>query len=644
MIVIPIVILVVSLTDINNFQEMIDPIETVGNITYSISRVPQLLRRKQLFKLKEIIKPPNSIGIPKNAILEFFEEDAILPSLKKYDFLITNGSDQFLALCSSESVIYSSCINASHPMVTGTTTKKSTAYEILMSYEVSLNNVIQEGEEFDWENANTTDELLFIFRNFDELFNSFFSVFNSLVRAMNDYRKKCEKITKICLVVIWVFPVIIILPITIATIIIIRKEILFMLRLFFIVPKNEISSLRWASKTKKNGKARRKFQQKITNQNSESSLSFSDYESSMSPTDKKEMVESQFLNSRKTSHLFLEFLLNLILFILFTAVMTSIGLTVFLSSIKEIISVTGAYVQSIKVSSNALASYVWTQEIFSEYPMLYNVSFLKVKSHEYMNLLRRMFDDFFFKDANSFIPGILLGDDVLQKIFVSEKIEMDGNITATIAPVNGLVHQVYNSLSCDAHMRLLDEISRFIYSDNEHSVHYTFKWLFVYHYEHLMFVHMNEFFQEMTALFKEKMENENKDNVDKIVLIFIVMFTVQIIFLLTVLLTSYFHLKHHICTPRYLMQLISPESLLKSQTIVKWLSGNLTSKTRVFSIDIDRSNHSKSVLTDFTLKYSKAGLIITDENTLILNVNSNILSLFKTTEQLVESIFGRTFD
>ena len=632
MIVIPIVVLVISLTNIRNFQTNIEPIETVGNITYSITRIPQLVRRKQLCRLNEIQRPPSSVGEPKGTLLEFFDEDMILPSLSKYDDLIKKGSDQFLSLCTSESVIYRTCIDDNHPMITGDSQKSSTAYELLMSYEVILNTIIQKGEDFDWLNANTTDEVLFIFQNYDELFNSFSNIFSSLSESMIDYSSLVTKITNIWLAVIWIFPIIIIVPIAVVMALIVKNEIKFVLKLFFIVPKNEISILRWSTKSKKNGKASRKFQQKLARQNSDSS----DSGSSISATERKEMLTSQILLSRKSSRFLIEFMIPFVVFILFTMIMTSVGLYIFSASMKEIITVSNSYVQSIKVYSSALASYIWTQEIFSSHPMLYDYLSLKNKSHTYMRLLKNLFDDFFFRSKKfDLTPAILLGDDVLNTLFVSSSIDFNDSIKFDIDPVYGLVHSVYNSLSCDAHMRLLDEVSRFIYKTGEQSVNFTFNDMFVYHYEHLFFVHMNQFFLEGTVLFRHKMENERKDNVDQIVLIFVVMLSCQIIFILTVLLSAYFHLKHHILTSRYLMQLIQPESLLKSQTIVKWLSGNLTSKTRVFSFDLDRSNHSKSLLTEFVLKYTKSGLIITDENASIIKVNDIILSLFKTKESQV---------
>ncbi|OHT03469.1 Adenylate and Guanylate cyclase catalytic domain containing protein [Tritrichomonas foetus] len=631
MCLIPIIILCISLVDIGKFQSQIEPVQTVGNIEHAISRIPQLLRRKQLWVLKEIREWFEATGPPLGTILEFLTEDKIVGNIAKYSDILKAGSNEFLGLCTVDSVIYSSCVNSSHPMITGNATKYSTVYEILTSFEAAAREVVEQGEDFDWKNANSTSQLLFVFQNFDEIYSSITEILMVLRNALINYRYYFSKMTKIYLALIWAFPIVIIVPLLIRTIYDVRRDIVFNLRLFFQIPKSEISSLRWATKAKKN-----KTHNKTGNNNFQSSATEASVSSSFDGTNYKneDMADNLAAIPRKTSGLFLEFVAHLIVFLLFTAIMTSIGIVVFNSSMMDIIEMSNGYVKAIEVASSALASYTWTQEIFSKYPLLYNDTILKQKSKVYIKQFQELFDEFLYGGNDTMTPAILLGQDVINAYIVSNS--MESSTTPNFDPVYGVLHAVYFSMSCESQMRLLDELARFIMSTADDAIVLTFQDDFVYHYEHLLFVHLDGFLVKGKELFNEKTNNLNKNKVDQLILVFIVMFVIQAIYIFTILLNAYMNLKHHIYTPHNLMQLVTPEALLKNQTLIKWLSGLLTSTTRVFAVDT--SGHSKVGLSDFAIKHTRCGLIITDEHARIVRINDAVCSLFKTkSENIINS-------
>ena len=621
MIIIPIVILSVSLVDINEFELMIEPVRTVGDIEHALSRIPQLVRRKQLWKNNEIREWFNATGPPLGTILEFLTEDTILENIDKYTNIIKENSEQYLSLCTEDSAIYQSCINSSHPVVSGDSTKTSTVYEMLVSFEASASEIVIQGENFDWENANETSQLLFIFQNFDELYQSLTSILLVLRNELINYNNYFTQMTALWLILIWAFPLIIIVPLLIKTIYDIRKDITFQLKLFFQVPKNEISSLRWATKSKKN------------KPNTNAALqTFSTMEriNSIAPLDGNgnkidDMADNLATIPRRTSGLFLFFTVNLSIFLLFTACMTSVGVAVFKISMNDIIEMSNGYVKAIEVASCALASYTWTQEIFSKSPLLYDIETLKVKSQGYIKQFQEFFDDFLYGAVDNLMPAILLGEDVIGAYVISDSMELTD--TFLYNPVYGVLHEVYFSMSCESQMRLLDELSRYVLSTADDAINLTFQDDFVYHYEHLLFVHLDGFLLDGRELFAQKTANLNQNKVDQLVLVFVVMFAIQLIYIFTILLSVYRKLKHHIYTPRRLIQLITPEVLLKNPTIIKWLSGLLTSSTRVYTADT--SSHSKVGLSEFALKHSKCGLIITDESTKIVRINDTVCSLFK---------------
>lgn len=622
MIILPIIILAISIHDIERFESMISPIQTVGDIQHAITRIPQLIRRKQLFQFNEILPWFESTGSPLGTILEFLNEEAILPSASYYLNMIDGYSNDFLDLCSSSDVIYDTCLDSSHQMITGSTNKSTTVYELLMAFQSASNSIVHDND-FDWMNANSSSNFMFIFENFDELYNSFSNFLHVLSEAFLDFRFYFQKMTTIFFILIWVLPIVLIMPFTIITMIYIRKDIIFTLKMFFHIPKNEISSLKWSAKSKKN--------KGMFGRNNQDFLAQASTAFDGAFNVKKDLLENLATIPRKTSGLFLEFLVSFIIFILFTAIMTSIGIIDFNSSMMDIIDMSNGYVDAIEVYSRALASYIWIQELFSTSKILENNStMLKIKGQKYILEFQTLFDDFLYGCKESMTPGLLLGNDVINSYVVSNSIVSSSMID--FDPIYGVLHEVYFSMSCESQMRLLDELSRFVLSPDI-DLNLSFNDEFVYHYEHLIFVHLDGFLIEGRELFNYKLDSLNQNKVDELILVFIVMLVSQLIYIFTILLTAFLHLRHYIYTPRNLMQLVMPEMLLKNQSLIKWLSGNLTSTRSIFSVEIN--NQTKASLTDFIVQHSKCGIMVINEENKIERINKPISSLFNTQEEQI---------
>ncbi|OHS98232.1 Adenylate and Guanylate cyclase catalytic domain containing protein [Tritrichomonas foetus] len=622
--IVPIIILAVSLHDISDFQATIEPVQTIGMIEHDISRIPQLLRRKQLWKLGEVGPWIENTGPPLGTILEFITEEEIIPTVEVYSEEISRLSEKFLTLCTKGSAIYDSCLNMSHKMENGDSVSETSVYNMITTFN-SMTEAIYRDPTFDWENADKSTNFLFLFQNMDELYSSVSDMLLILRHEIIGYKDYFKIMTIVWLVLIWAFPVLFITPLIVLTIYFIKRDFNFKLKLFFQLPKSEISALRWSNKSKKRKSHNIGPSQPAQSINETSSNSLFD-----TPNERNEdMIDNLATIPRKTTSLYFNFILCLVIIILFVSIMTSIGIVVFNTSMSDIIEMSNGYVEAIEITSGCLASYVWTQEIFTMNPLLYNVDELKSKGNAYIEQFTSMFDTFLYGGNKSFTAGILLGQDVIDTYIVSNIVQSHDNYI--IDPVYGVLHEVYFSMSCESQMRLLTELSLFIFSHSQDAIVLSFADEFVYHYEHLLFSHLDTHLQNGRALFSQKTVNLSQTKTDQIILVFVVMFIVQFIYLISILLGNFFTLKHHIMTPHILLKLVNPDALLKSQTIVKWFSGILTPATRI--ANIENRDHTPVGFSDFVVQHSKCGLIITNDSTQVVKINDAVCTLFKIEEK-----------
>lgn len=624
--ILPIIMLAVSLKDVSDFQDLLSPVQTLGDLQHAISRIPQLVRRWQLLVLNEVRYPPTAIfGPPVRKQLEFLNLSEIVPSIRKYLDVIDTGINTFLSLCKPNTYFYDICIDTSHLINVGGSISNSSIYDMLTSFKTSTNNIVS-SSTFNPATANESQDVRFLFQNFDELYQSLSDALTVLGGEIQQKSIFFYDLSTIWFILIWTVPVVIITILTIIAVVSVKKELTFVLKLFFQVAKNEISNLRWSMVQKKS----KPFKSKDKNNHvSSEQLSTSSQQSELTMAKNESMADSFATTPLKSTGLFGSFLQCLIFYVLFTCVMTSIGIIVFSLAMMQIIEMSTSSVNAIEVSSSALASYIWTQEIFTAVPILYNLTAMKEKSQTYITNFRKMFDSFLFGSNSSMgEPALLLGDDVIKAYVTSKTVAYTK--PSAIPPCYGFLHEVYFSLSCEAQMRLLDEATSYVTTDR---INFTFADDFVYHYEHLLFSHLDGFLFDGKLLFAQKTEELNNTRVDLILLVFIIMFVFQFVFYFTILLISFKKLKNNIYTPRRMFQLINPDALLKSQTILKWLSGVISSTSSTRHHLMDSQQNSKAQQADFVIQHSKCGLILADINYRIDKINQAIMTIFKVKEE-----------
>lgn len=630
-IALPSTILGILLYDIQDFQDLLAPVQTLSNLQYAMTRIPQLIRRKQLLEIGEVHFPPVDIfGPPMGRQNEFLLDQEIIPSVQKYINIMKTGIDSYLQLCRPDNNFYSVCVDRSNIVLIGNMTTNSTIYDMLSQFQNSAASIIS-SPTFDYTKANETTDLLYLYQNFDSLFHALSNALAVLGNQILTSSIYFNKISDISLILTWVLPIVLISIFTVIVISVFNKEVVFMMRLFFQISKSEISNLRWSMKQKKTKNISHKQQNQLpssqTLNSSTDSLTGTQYKN-------ESMADVLATTPHEATGLYGKFIEALVIFVLFTCLMTSIGIIVFKTSMITMIDMSSGNVLAIDVSSGALASYVWTQEIFSLVPVLYTRDQLKEKTNKYIVDLVTMFNEFLYgSNKTTREPGIFLGEDVIKAYIQSKTVNQTG-MTYDIEPCYGFMHAVYFSLSCDSQMRLLDEATSYITSNRPDAIQFNFQDEFVYHYEHLLFSHLDLFLSNGRQLFADKTEESNRTKIYQILLVFIIMFMIQILFFFTILLIQFFNLKKNIYTPRNLMQLVTPDALLKSHTLIKWLSGVLTCNSHSSHI-LDSNNTSKAQQADFVVQHSKCGLMLADSLLHITKVNQALLTLFKTDEEAV---------
>ena len=626
-VILPLIVLILSLSRITFLTAVITPVQTIGDILYAVTRIPQLVRRRQLLVIGEVSPWIESTGPPLGTIQEFIELKNILPSVENYLNVLGNGTLAFMDICSSISELQDTCASALYETTVGNATSKTTLYGLLSSFTETASWIAADGEQFPWATANETTEVQFLFDNFDQLYQGLYDVLIILSSIILEYKNYFEDLTKTCFILLWVYPVVIVLPLCIWSYFVVRKNTRFVNRMFVQVPKSEILALKWACKTKPpsvqiTGASIPTF----TNEN----LTSTERDA------QAEMASSLAIVSRMTYGTLGQFLGSVVLLLILSLGLSSIGVFVFRNSMAKITAVSNCLISAIEVYSSAVASYVWTQEVFAEYPLLSETQG-KMASQKYITKFLSLYDGLLYgTDQEEVTAALLLGDEVINAYIVSGAVNSSND--EQITPVYGVLHDVYFSMSCDSQMRLFDELASFLLSLDADAMDFNFSATIVYHYEHLLFVHLLGFLRDGCALFSAMTDDLNHKKTDEIVLVFVVMFVLQFCFFCTVVLSKFLDLRHLVGMPRRLMLLVSPEALLKSQTIVKWLNGSITPNTR--SHFHEQAEKCKGEQTEFVLEHSRYGVVLADDSITVSRATGGALTLFRCSN---DEIVGTNF-
>lgn len=634
LIICPIIVLAMGVIDMNSFTKTFEPVKVFSDALYAITRIPQIIRRYNLYMNDQIIPWTAEVGPVRGTNLEFIPPSNCIPALKKYVDQLRDLSVSMLSIAKGNSEIERLLSSKMFDKKNGNSSIKSSSYDILVSYTNYAEQLVNVSNET-WKTANTSEEVQFIFYNVDELFKATKNIMT--VTNLNVIKRKDEFELKAIIlhVVTWTIPIFFILPFLFIVIHNMKQEINFILKLFFAFPKNEISALRWSMKSSsaKKTKAQPQNNNPVQKSSFQTSITQSIGNSSEQNTfnDRSEggdqIIDTLATTSRSHKGMYTDLIKTILFFAAFSCALTSIGIAIYKSAMIDILNVSYGYVMATDSTATAVASYVWGQETFSRAPMNgLSLAEAKNKTWYYVNSITNTFDSFLYTSDDGMKASLLLGDAVINAYVTSSAIN---SVSDKYSPQHGFLHSVYYSLSCDTQLRLLWETSFFIMNSSD-PTEYTFdKDNFTYQYEHLIFSHLDYCLIAGQNLLSEQTESLEQTHLYQMLLLFCSLFALQILFYFTFALSAFLTGRSHHHTVHSLLLLVPPEALLKNQMVLKWISGSVDYSSYNRLRDTIKAKESNNISHDFIVNNSKSGLILTDAELKITQTNTTVCTMLK---------------
>ena len=237
------------------------------------------------------------------------------------------------------------------------------------------------------------------------------------------------------------------------------------------------------------------------------------------------------------------------------------------------------------------------------------------------------FRDFLYRVSNHSDPALLLGADVVSLFLVSNKSNQVS--VSEYTPLYGILHEVYANMSSDIQIQLLSRISEYSLATGADAMTFSYKDEFVYHYEHLLFGHIDASLMTARNFFSTRTADLNRGRVYQLIFIYVVTVVPQIVFFATIVISEFRKLLLYLSTTKHLLQLVPPEALLKSQTVIKWLSGTYVVKSRTYSAE----STNVKLTSEFAVEYARCGILIMDEQSVIVRASSVAAELLGMSEE-----------
>ena len=614
-------ILNIASSELGNFEQNFTPVKTITDLLYSLLRLLQLFRRRNLCEIDDI-EPDHieSTGPVLSTLLEFITVDAILPAIEKHLENTRSGSEMLLTYCKRSDRLKAMCEAKDYSKVSGASSTKVTIYEMFSSMNTAMSAMVNTS---DWSTMQNDENMRFIFENFEECYRAISVMITTLE---GDLFRMTENLKVICyalLGIIWVFPALVLIPMTLVAISLTKKELRGICRIVCHFPKNELSSLRRFTGSSSVMKDGRQVKGELTSGRDETSNQNQDEIN-------QKVVDSLATSRRTRVGMFNTFVTALALYIAYSGVISTIGVVVFYVFAEQNIDLAVNTFRLYRVSASGPSSYIFFQELFAKQPILgYSAKLLKEKAAYYVGRLRTNFNAFIFGDTEyNREPAVFMGKDI-QNHFILSKVVVD---TANIyPPVNGFLHSVYFSESCDSEVRMMDDTARYLLNVSDTTVKYGFKDEFVYHFEHLIFAHLDRFFQEGRVILQDNTRNTLIFEKEILIIVFTTMIVVMVICYFTIFLPGYVMMKKKILVIRNLILLMSPTTILKTQSVMRWISGQSNQSARA---DIGQGQVAQEFV-DHIVNNSKCGLLIMDKNLNITYFNHFTELVFRGTENLI---------
>lgn len=601
LVLMPLFQLAFALIRIDSFLKVADPIKVIGDIQFSISRIPQLIRRMNLFS-NDVIENVD-VGPVKYTLNEIINMSSCRKYLEIYVNELENKLSSFLDSYTKGKIPGSVCSDQNYKMISGNTTSYTSLYNLLSSYLLAASTLK------DHKNFTSVDHLInfqFIFDNFDSAEAGITSVLSSLNENVVSFHDSFNKLSIYFYIDTCCVPVFLIIPLIILNVFYSNREVKFILRLFLSISKSEISGLRSSMKSSRS---------KDTSER----MSKDDDGDEMNIR-KDELIENLSTVTRYRDGIFIRWVIVCCLFTAITCLFSCIGIYVIKLSMTDIIDMTNAYTYSITVYSNAASCYVWAQELFANKTVFANKTQIENKSSFYVNRFKSRFDTLLYGSSGaSIVPGLTLGSEIGDVYTKSNFIDTRVSVKD---PVIGVIHDVYYSLSCEAQVSMFTEISTWLFNNSN----LTYTDPFVYHFEHMLFAHIIPFLERGMDIFYSKVESLNTSKTNELLIVYVLLVVFQILYALTILLRSSITFLHHVATPRKLMCLVPPEGLMKSPTIVKWFSGSISASS---DIQVESRSATYHETIDYACDFSRCGVCLLDEFLQVQSCNKSFKTMMK---------------
>lgn len=608
MIFMPLCQLIIALVRVNNFLSTTEPIEIVGAIQMEISRIPQLVRRISLYqqdKIRDVY-----VGPVRGALLEFNNLSNTRKSLDQYVDELNNNLTSFLDSCTKGNIPDDICSSKNYKIITGDSASDATLYSLISSFLLSAGQLKNLDNMTD---INNNENFEFLFDNFNSAIQGITSTLSTLNSRILSYNDIFTRLCYIFYFFTFAVPIFIIVPLIIVSLIIANHEIKFYLRLFFSLPKSEISAIRFSNK--KSGE--------LAKQNSNP-----DDSNEGANLRKEELIENLATVPRYRQGIFMEWIEVCLIFLVGTCILSCVGIYSFMDSLSDLIKMTNSFSYSISVYSNAASCYVWAQELFSNNTDSFTRNRLINMTLTYVDNFHNRFNTLLYGASNNNIePGLNLGSDIGQVYTRSSFI--DTRVVDNDIPIYGVIHDVYYSLSCEAQVSLFSSISDWIFNNTaDPDISYADN--FTYHYEHILFAHIIPFLKQGMDMFDNKVQDLNTTKTNELMIVYILLLAMQILYALVFVTPSLTLLIHHVKTPRTLICLIPPEALMRSPTIVKWFAGSLSLSSRAL---IENRSAMNNEAVEFACDYSNCGVALLDEFLQVQSANRRFREITKLSDQ-----------
>ena len=609
--VLPMLFLGITTVDLARFEGNFTPVQTVTDLVYSLLRLIQLFRRRNLCEIDNVAPDHiESTGPVLATLAEFITVDAILPAIQKHMEVTKVGAERLLDYCKSTADLKRICEEKAYKKVVGPSTMYVTNYELFSSMNTALMMLLNTS---DWANLNTDENLVFVFENFEECYQAINIMIQALeadlLRVTDSFKVTCY----VLIAVVWVFPIIALLPMFLFAVPMATRELKSICKLICNFPKNELSSLRrFSTKSEvKAGRVIRNESYATTNRDEQTATATTQNQTEMH----QKVVDSLSVSKRASVSMFLPFVIAVVIFCAMGCLISTIGIIVFYVFADNNIDLAVNTFRLYRVSASCPSSYVFFQELFAQEKMMgLSIPFIKERASYYVERLILNFDYFVFGD-NEYDrnPGIFTSGEIMDH-FVSSSQHMA--ITTKYSPVNGFLNDAYFGESCDTGVRMMHDAARYLLNITDTTVSYSFKDEFVYHFEHLIFAHLDKFFQDGRVLMQESTSDQLIRERETLIIVFVTMIILLIVVYFALVVPEFISLKQKLLAVRNLMLLISPVTILKTQSVMKWMTGESNKNIRA---DVGYGQMDQDFLKHI-VNNSRCGLILMDNH---LNVTFN---------------------